>query len=169
MSIETAAELYVHAIAIEREAAERYAEFAARMADQGNEELAAVFAKLSAFEAEHLEALRRRSDGVRLPDLTSDYSWLDAGAPETAAHDLILRLMTPRQALATALQAETRARAFFAHVQRIAGDPALRALAKEMAAEEDEHMALLEHAMTRAHGPFVDWASIFEGPDFVKR
>lgn len=169
MTIESAAELYVHAIAIEREAAERYREFAARMADQGNEELAAVFGRLAAFESEHLKTLQRRTDGVALPQLAADYRWLDAGAPETAAHDLIFRLLTPRQALAIALQAEKRARAFFQHVQREAADPALRALAKEMAAEEGEHMSLLEHVLARAHDPFVDWASVFEGPDMVQR
>ena len=159
--IESAAELYVHAIAIEREAVERYTEFAARMDDQGNGELAAVFGKLAAFEAEHLEALRRRTVGVQLPALSADYSWLDP--------NLVLPVETARQVIAIALEAEKRAHAFFAHVQRIAGDPALRALAKEMAAEEDEHIALLEHAMTRAHDPFIDWASVFEGPDSVQR
>ncbi|TAK84423.1 MAG: rubrerythrin [Betaproteobacteria bacterium] len=165
MSIESAAELYVHAIAIEREAAERYREFAERMADQGNEELARVFGKLAAFESDHLKALRRRTSGVALPPLAADYSWLDAGTPQTAAHDLIFRLLTPRQALAIALQAEKRARAFFSHVQRDSGDPALRALAKEMAAEETEHMQLLERTLERARDPFVDWASVFEGSD----
>lgn len=169
MTIESAAELYVHAIAMEREAAERYGEFAARMADQGNEELAGVFGKLAAFESEHVKTLQRRTQGVALPTLVADYSWLDAGAPETAAHDLIFRLLTPRQALAIALQAEKRARAFFLHVQREAGDPALRALAKEMAAEEAQHIDLLDHALMRAHDPFVDWASVFEGPDMVQR
>lgn len=169
MTIDSAAELYVHAMAIEREAAERYREFAARMADQGTEELAAVFGRLAAFESEHLKALERRTDGVALPSLAADYRWLDAGAPETAAHDLIFRLLTPRQALAIALQAEKRARAFFQHVQREAADPALRALAKEMAAEEAQHIELLEHALARAHDPFVDWASVFEGPDMVQR
>ncbi|OGA61918.1 MAG: hypothetical protein A3G81_10075 [Betaproteobacteria bacterium RIFCSPLOWO2_12_FULL_65_14] len=169
MSIESAAELYVHAMAIEREAAERYGEFAARMADQGNEELASVFGKLAGFESEHVKTLQRRTDGVALPRLAADYSWLDAGAPETAAHDLIFRLLTPRQALAIALQAEKRARAFFQHVQRDATDPALRALAKEMAAEEGEHIDLLDHALARAHDPFVDWASVFEAPGTVQR
>ena len=67
--IESAAALYVHAIAIEREAAERYTEFAARMADQGNAQVAAIFGKLAGFEAGHLEALKRRTAGVALPDL----------------------------------------------------------------------------------------------------
>lgn len=169
MTIQSAAELYVHAIAIEREAAERYGEFASRMSDQGNVELAEVFGTLAGFESEHLKVLQRRTDGVPLPDLAAKYSWLDAGAPETAAHDLIFRLLTPRQALAIALQAEKRARAFFQHVNRDAADPALRALAKEMATEEAQHIELLDHALARAHDPFVDWASVFEGPDMVQR
>lgn len=160
--IDNAAELYVHAIAIEREAGERYTELAARMADEGNKELAALFRRLADLEYEHLAALRRRTAGVPLPALEADYSWLDAGAPETAAHELVFRLMTPRQAVAIALQAEKRAHAFFTHVQRVATDPALRALAREMAAEEQAHIDVLLDAMSRVHDPFVDGPSQFE-------
>lgn len=156
MNVETAAELYVHAMAIEREAAERYAEFALRMADQGNGELATVFSRLSAFEQEHLAALKRRTAGVALPALDSDYSWVSAG--------LVFPVMSPNVVLAVAIEAEKRARAFFTHVQRVAADPALRALSKEMAAEEDEHIALLQDALARARGPLVDWAAAFENP-----
>ena len=98
--IHSAAELYAHAIAIEREAAERYSEFAERMADLGNDALAELFDRLAGFEAEHLETLLRRTDGVELPaPVAGAYKWLDAGAPETAARELIFRLMTPRHAL----------------------------------------------------------------------
>ena len=38
--INSPAELYAHAIALEREAAERYHEFACRMKDEGREDLA---------------------------------------------------------------------------------------------------------------------------------
>ena len=68
--IRTAAELYAHAIAIEREAAERYAELALRMADLGNQAVALLFWRLAKFEAEHLETLRNRTDGVALPELS---------------------------------------------------------------------------------------------------
>ena len=47
-------ELYAHAIAIEREAAERYAELAERMRDESNEDLAGLFAGMAALEAGHL-------------------------------------------------------------------------------------------------------------------
>lgn len=154
--IESTAELYGHAIAMEREAAERYAEFARRMADEGSEDVAALFGRLARLEAAHLDALKRRTAGVALPPLEADYSWLDAGPPETLAHDLVFRLMTPHQALGIALQAEKRARAFFEQAQRAADDPAMRSLAREMAAEEGEHVAMLEGLLDRTPESVVD-------------
>ena len=163
--IRSAAELYAHAIAIEREAAERYSEFAERMDDLGNEAVAELFARLAAFEAEHLEALLRRTDGVALPQIATDeYRWLDSGAPETVARELIFRLMTPRQALEIALAAERRAQAFFEHALVTARDPALRAISKEMAAEEQEHVHLVERLLERTPDPIVDWPAIFTRP-----
>lgn len=151
--IRSAPELYAHAIAIEREAAERYAEFAERMAELGNEPLAELFGQLAGFEAEHLDALLRRTEGVALPELgTDEYQWLDAGAPETVARKLIFRLMTPRRALAIALAAEKGAQAFFEHVFMTADDPALRALAQEMAAEEQGHVGMVERLLERGLG-----------------
>jgi rubrerythrin len=143
MAIQTAPELYAHAIAIEREAAERYTELAVRMNDEGRDDLARIFDMLAGLEAEHLDALRARTEGVALPPVAGQYHWLETGAPETAARDLIYRLMTPRMALAIALQAEKRAQAFFERVFMTCDDPALRALAREMAAEELGHADLI--------------------------
>lgn len=162
-AIRSSLELYAHAIAIEREAAERYMEFAQRMDDLGNEAVAAVFATLARLETEHLVALERRTDGVSLPELqTNDYRWLDAGAPETPARELVFRLMTPRGALAIALEAEKRAQTFFEGVLMTAEDPALRGLAREMAAEESEHVMLIERLLKGTPDAFVDWASVYE-------
>jgi len=160
--IDSAAELYAHAIVIEREAAQRYAEFAERMADLGNDALAELFDRLAGFEAEHLETLLRRTDGVELrAPVAGAYRWLDAGAPETAARELIFRLMTPRHALEIALAAEKRAQAFFEHALVTAGDPALRALAKEMATEEQEHVRLVEQLLAETPDPALDGAALF--------
>jgi rubrerythrin len=161
--IRSPAELYAHAIAIEREAAERYTEFAQRMDDLGNQALTELFATLARLETEHLQTLERRTDGVALPRLQShQYRWLDAAAPETAARELIFRLMTPHDALRIALGAEQRAHAFFEHVLMTAEDPALRGLAREMAADEGEHIALIEQLLERTPSPLVDWASVYE-------
>ena len=162
-AIRSPAELYAHAIAIEREAAERYAELAERMADLGDDAVAEIFGRLAGFEAEHLEALLRRTEGIALPQFSrNEYRWLDAGAPETAARELVFRLITPRQALAIALRAEQRAQAFFERVLISADDPALRALAREMALEEQEHAGMIERLLERTPEPWVDWASVYE-------
>jgi rubrerythrin len=133
------------------------------MADLGNESLAELFDRLAGFEGEHLDELLKRTSGVVLPELkTADYRWLDAAAPETAARELIFRLMTPRHALEIALAAEKRAQAFFEHVLMTAVDPALRALAREMAAEEQEHVGMVERLLERTPDANVDWDAVFE-------
>lgn len=161
--IDSAPQLYAHAIAIEREAAARYGEFAERMEDEGREDMARVFGMLAAEEAEHLEALQRRTQGVELPAITDrEYQWIDAAAPETAARELVFRLLTPRQALHIALHAERRAQAFFEQVFWTSSDPALRALAKEMAAEEREHAALVTSMLDDLPQGSIDSTVIFE-------
>jgi rubrerythrin len=129
-----AAELYVHAIAIEREAARRYAELAERLAQAEWPEAAALFRTFAEADARRLAALRLECAGLNLPELTADYTW---------------RMNGP-DALGAALRAENGARAFFEHAGRVAEDAAARALAKEMAAEEAEHAALLRRLAARS-------------------
>ena len=161
--IDTAASLLAHAIATEREAMERYAEFATRMSDLGNDEVAKVFGALARFEGKHLADLTRRARGMELPPIdTSQHAWLDSGAPDPAARELVFRLMTPRDAIEIALAAERRAREFFLRVQRVAATPALRTLAQEMTAEESDHVALLERAVARLPEPITDWDAVFK-------
>ena len=160
--IRTPLELYAHALAIEREAAERYAEFAQRMSDLGDENVAALFRQLAVYEAEHLDTLEARTAGLQVPRIAAgEYAWLDASAPESAARELVFRLLTPRQALAIALDAERRAQQFFADVRATTADPALRALAQEMAAEEQGHIAMVERAIERTPDVRVDWSTVF--------
>ena len=132
--VESTPELYAHAMAIEREAAARYAELAERMEDEGREELAHVFGLLATMEAEHLEILERRARGIALPEIAPErYKWLESGAPE----------------------------AFFEHVYWTTGDPALRALAKEMAEEGCEHVALVGQLFDETPQPKLDDMLIF--------
>lgn len=126
MSRAFTAELYVHAIATEREAARRYAQLAERMVRQ-DERAAALFRALAQAEARRLADLRRESAGLELPDLSVDHSWR----------------MDGRDPLDIALRAEKAARAFFEQAARTAPDPAVRALALEMAAEESAHADLI--------------------------
>jgi rubrerythrin len=161
--IRTLDEFHAHALAIEREAAARYREFAARMADHDKEDLAALFAKLSRMEQEHAQLLEDRMRGTAPAELPAGaYRWLDAGAPETAAHDWIFRLLTPYDALRIALAGEQRARDFFQRVAAETDNAELRAFALEMAEEEVEHAARLERALAHEPDPHIDWEQVLE-------
>lgn len=161
--IESPAELCAHAIAVEREAAKRYGELALRMHDEDREDLARLFDLLAREEAEHLEALERKTQDMALPEVVPGrYNWLDTGAPEGPARGLVYRLMTPRQALAIALRAEQRSQAFFEHVYWTSADPALRELAAGMAAEEREHVALVGRMLSDTPEPTLNTTLIFE-------
>ena len=158
--IQTPPELYAHAIAIEQEAAARYAELAERMADLDNGDVAEIFWMLARLEGEHLQTLKSRTEGVALPRIDAgQYQWIYADAPETAAREWLFRLLTPRQALLIALEAEKRAQAFFERVFITSQDPGLRMLAKEMALEETEHIDMVEHLLERNPEPYKDWLS----------
>ena len=160
-NIRSAAELYAHALAIEREAAARYREFAARMDDEGNDAAARLFRELAGFEGQHAAQLENETRGMLLPSpAPGDYAWLDAGAPETAAHDLVFRLMTPSDALEIALAAELRAQNFFEHVRAETSDARLCDLAAEMAQEEQVHAAWVREALARTPDPRIDWDRI---------
>ncbi|MDX1376736.1 MAG: ferritin family protein [Burkholderiales bacterium] len=162
-TIGSVVELYAHALAIEREAAARYLEFAEHMGDEGNDHVATLFRSLAKFESEHVRQLEEATRGMTLPDIASgQYAWLDAGAPETAAHELIFRLMTPHDALAIALGAEQRARRFFDEVYENADDGPLRELALDMAREEADHVAWVERALAADPDPLIDWEKVLE-------
>lgn len=162
MAIQSTEELLAHAIAIEREAAARYAEMGERMEDLGNDSVADLFLRLARVEGEHEAALMDKARGLSLPQIApGQYAWLDSGAPETPARELVYRLLTPQTALKIALDAEVRAAAFFESARREARDPALREMAAEMAAEEGVHIAWLKSLLRRTPAAAVDWSAFF--------
>ena len=147
-SIATVEEFYVHALAIEHEAAERYAEFQAHFEARGEEVLAGLCGNLAQAERAHFEELSRASAHLTLPAIAEPaHRWIEAGAPDTPAREFLFRIATPRQLLAVALAAEHRAREFFVAVARNAPVREVRELASIMAAEEVEHVRWVEQAI----------------------
>lgn len=160
--IRSTGDLLAHAIAIEREAAARYSELGERMGDLGKDVVAELFLRLARLEKDHEEELERRAAGLALPKIApGNYAWFDNGSPETAAHDLVLNLLTPYSALQIALEAEERAAGFYESARKQAADPALAEMAAEMAAEEGVHIAWVKSAIRRTPNPVIDWSSIF--------
>lgn len=154
-------EFRAHALAIEREAAARYREFAARMTDRDQHALAELFEKLARLEQAHARALEERfGDAVVTEISVSQYRWLDVGAPETAAHDWVFRLLTPHDALRIALAGEQRAREFFQGVADATSNPELQSLAQDMANDEVEHAERLERALECVPDPHIDWEKL---------
>jgi len=160
-SILSAEELLAHAIEIEREAAARYLELGQHLRNLGHVSVAELFLRLAATERKHQRELESRAQGLRLPSIApGEYAWLDRAGPETAAHGLVLNLLTAHDALQIALAAEQRALAFFEAAQAQAADPALARLARELAAEEGVHVAWVKSALRRTPSPNIDWEAI---------
>ena len=142
--------LYAHAMAIEREAVARYREFAAHMAEHGNDTVAELFSNLARFGIEHAYHLAKKNAGMALPKLAAvEYSWLDQEAPVPEAHAFVLRMLTPRMALEIALRAEQRAKAFFDKVIDESTDAGIREVALDMARGEQAHIAWVTEALAR--------------------
>jgi rubrerythrin len=154
------AEFYAHALAMEREAAERYREFEGWFADRGEEVLAGLCRNLAELEAAHLHEIEQACAGVQLPAIDATrYSWLEAGPPEAAARELFYRVAQPRHLLEIALHAECNALAFYEWVARTTDDRDVRRLAVAMAAEEQHHVEWAAKAL-EYHPSHCDWESV---------
>ena len=169
--IATVEEFYAHALAIEREAAERYAEFTAYFSDRDEEALAGLCANLAAMERAHFDDLAAACASLVLPVIGAHrYQWLEAGAPESAARELLYRVATPRQLLEIALAAEWRAREFFVNIALTAPSREVRELASVMAAEEGEHVRWVRNALEYRDTSEPDWNELLAhgtGPGVV--
>ncbi len=156
-------ELLAHAFAIETDAVELYEGLADQMEVHHNEEVAALFRKLVEIEGKHVTQVVDRSAGVELPNLAPwDLKWPGEDSPEGPDPHDVHYLMTPYQAIELALAGERRAAAFFHHAAETATDTDAREMAAELAAEEDEHVALLEGWLDRYVEPEDGWD---EDPD----
>jgi rubrerythrin len=154
--------LYAHAIAMEREAAARYREFAQSMRDHGNDAMGELFDRLASVESAHADRLERDTRNVAIPIVdAADYAWIDAGSPEVGAREFVLRLLTPFDALKIALAAEQRAQRFFAEVLDAAADADVKSLAMEMLEDEADHIEWVKDALEHAPRPSVDWEQLF--------
>ena len=147
--------LYAHALLIEHEAAERYREFAAHMAEHGNDTLAELFEQLAEFEAVHAYHLAKKTAGMTLPKLAAgEHAWLDREAPVPEARAFVYRMLTPRLALEIALRAEERAKVFFEKVLAEASDAGIREVALDLARDEQAHIAWVNEALARVPQPY---------------
>lgn len=161
--IASVADLLAHAHAMESEAYERYLDLAEQLEVHHNTEVAALFRKMAKIERQHVQKILDRVGDLELPHLSPwEYRWLDAEAPEAAGIGEAHYMMPPHHALSMALAAEQRALEFYTRVLEGGGDTSMRELARELAEEEREHVALVEAWLAKYPAPAADWA---EDPD----
>lgn len=148
----------VHALAIEREAAARYAELADQLEQHRNPQVAALFRWLASHEVEHAARLEEQVAGLDVPALRPwDYRWMDPESPEATPYDAAHYRMTAYHALVIARANELRALAFFQRLAEEAANDDVRALATSLAAEEAEHVRYVEAALANEVPPAPGW------------
>lgn len=151
-------ELMAHAYAIEAEAEERYRDLAEQMEAHNNTDVAALFRRLADYEGEHAREIEARAAELSLPALAPwEFKWSDAEAPELVDTLSMHYLMSPHMALALALDAERRAFTFFRGLADAAVDPEIRQMAVGFAAEEEEHVRMIEDMLSTLPPPEPGW------------
>ncbi|HXP30144.1 MAG TPA: ferritin family protein [Stellaceae bacterium] len=158
-AISTVEDLLARAYAMEIEATERYAEFAAQLELHSNVDVADLFRKLAGAERKHAEALARdlAERGVAVAPGAA-LAAPGAEGLETTLGDALHYLMTPYHALQIALRNELRAFAFFSNLSHSAAPDDIRRLASEFAQEEKLHVELVRELLARLPKPEEDWA-----------
>jgi rubrerythrin len=159
LSIESTTDLLAHALALELEASERYAELAEQMQTHNNPDLAELFAELSRIEKLHVARVLEQAVSKNMQDFAATiFRWEDPEGPETTDMGEAHYLMTPYHALRLALHNEKRAHEYFNKVAADTTDIDIGLMAVEMAAEEQEHVVLIEEWLTRYPQPTEEWS-----------
>jgi rubrerythrin len=162
-AIASVEELLAHALAIETEAAQRYAELADQMEVHNNLEVAALFRKLAQIEGRHIEQVQALGAGADPPGASAwKHGWVHADVSEAPDYQDVHYLMQPHHAITLALRAEEHALQFFTAVAAQAGNEQLAAMARRLAAEEQAHIGLLEQWLADVPQPDANWD---EDPD----
>src|SRR5579885_1198720 len=140
------------AAAMEREAGDRYARFAAEMRRRGDQGLAAVFEAMIEEERDHLAAIERWSAAAaRASPAETRYAWeLPPEIARSWDEALESATLTPYRALSIAVVNEERGFAFYSYIAAHAEDDGVRRAAERLASEELRHAALLRRERRRA-------------------
>jgi rubrerythrin len=163
----TLEEFMVRAWAMEVEASQRYAEFADAMETHNNREVAELFRRMAAIEGRHAQRIIAEMGWREPPRVPPGSMWTGFEGPETPPIDDVHYLMQPWHALQLALGAEQRAQRFFAELAQAATDASVRAAARELEAEEQEHVELVRAWLAKVPEPNPDWAHDPDPPRYT--
>ena len=166
--INNVAELLSHALALEIESTERYAELAELMEGHNNNDVSKLFEKMSDIEKLHVEQILELISKHEMEDLPkTDWKWVSAEGPETTDPADLHYLMTPNHALQLALVNEQRAYEYYSDIANNTQDKESRDLARELATEEEEHVALVKVWLAKYPETDEDW-DYDDDPPFIQ-
>ena len=152
----TLPEFLAHAIALEREAAERYLELADMMEAHRNDEVSALFRDMVTYSRMHHDSIVERARGVELPEIrANEYRWRTP--PEAGGDEAFDIRIDAYSALCYARENEERAMNYYSEVGTHATDSEVKRLATEFAAEETEHVEALDDWLARTPRPGTPW------------
>ncbi|MBK1648900.1 ferritin-like domain-containing protein [Rhabdochromatium marinum] len=151
--IESLEELCAHALELEQESVGRFQQLADSMEVHHNQEVAGLFLEMARLSSAHMAAIeaQAQTQGLTLPKIPPwEFKWNCPDRPESHCLDEdVSYLMTATQALRLALFNEQQAQAFYQSVVEHSPNARVRELAAEMAAEEAEHVHLLQEWLNR--------------------
>ena len=127
-----------------------------------------MFRKLAEVEALHAKRILGEMGWPSMPALPAAYAWEGAEAPETAPFDSLHYLMQPWHALEIALRCEEQARHYYEGIAASRAPLQVRNAAREMAAEEAEHVRLIREWMQRVPRPQPGWDDDPDPPHVVE-
>lgn len=136
------------AVLVEEEAMERYGELAAQMENQHTHEAAAFFHLMVTNEAKHGDELavrRKKLFGDQPRRVDRSLLW-DVEAP---GYETVKAFMTLREALAVALEAETKAHDFFLEALKLPIAEPVKQLFEELKDEELLHQDLVRKQLAK--------------------
>jgi len=160
--INSVAEFFAQALAIEAEASERYALLADQMEVHNNREIAAIFRKMAKIESEHHDEIARRAGDTLVAGRPANFTWLGPEGPEAIDLQDVHYLMTPYRALMLARFNEERAAKYFEAIASAATNPEIAAFAAQMAEDERHHVVWVDKWLEQFKPDDADWA---EDPD----
>lgn len=144
-AIHTVPELLAHALAMETEAAERYGELADQMETHRKAAVAKIFRRLEQAEKKHLGELTDMCSKFELPHIAPwDFKWRHSESPEAIDFTKVHYQLTVREAIELAFEHERRAAQFYADIALTTTDTDVQKLARQFAAEEQQHIGWLE-------------------------
>ena len=150
IKIDTVERFLSFAVKVEDEAAIHFDALAQDMEECGNETVAELFHKLSGYSRLHREEVKARIGDRELDGfMPEEHIWPDLVTPEQTALWAGDPTLSRIDALRAALDGERLGFEFYHHLAQTSSNGEIRALAKEFAKEESEHVEILEQWIAR--------------------